>query len=147
MSGPQQALLARSNAAANIGGTFDLEAAFATTNTTSSASYVDVTTGGVPITAVITKSAGTNVLVYGGIGVSTAGTPVVKLGVNDGTTDWDIACRAGNSTYETKTAGTTLITGLGAGTFTFTLRFKSNSVSFGTGSSDNFFIHALEVGT
>lgn len=148
MSALQQALLMVSSLA-DTGGTNALNAQFDTTSSTTSTSYVDIlepSAGGSTISVTISKAAGTNVIIMGGIGSAVGATSNITLGVNDGTTDWDLGSRTCNSTFQGKIWGTTLITGLGAGSFTFKLRWKC-SVSAATGSSDNFFIFAIEMGT
>lgn len=148
MSGMHQALLL-AGAVADTGGTNALNAQFDTTSNTTSATYVDIlepSAGGSIISASVTKAAGTNVLIIGGIGSSVGSTSNIDLAVNDGTTDWILGSRNCNTSFNGKIWGTALITGLGAGSFTFKLRWRT-SVTAATGSSDNFFIFAMEVGT
>ena len=97
-------------------------------------SYVNIlaTAGGAAVTAAITKAAATSVLARLSTTISnTGGGDNHRVGVNDGTTDWecgrariDVA-----NTQRTTFAFERLITGLGAGAFTFTARDRC---SFGT---------------
>lgn len=98
--------------------------------TTTSTSYVDLlnSSGGSTIAVTITKAAGTDLLISGFSGASvSAANETLFLGVNDGTTDYDLGrIRLFSSgSPRLNAAGTRLITGLGAGTYTLKLRVKT----------------------
>jgi hypothetical protein len=99
------------------------------THTPGSASYValkDGGSGGTPITVTITKAAGTSILIMASASIaSTGGIANPMLGVNDGSTNYDIAETQCDSTALMRMlTGSRRITGLAAGTYTFTLMLK-----------------------
>jgi hypothetical protein len=117
-----------------------------------SSTYVDVLNqnGGSAVQVSITKGAGTSLLVMASMSVSTGvtGNHTITLGVNDGTTDHDIArIRAeGTATTLCRTAvGNVLITGLSAGSYTLTLRVKDAVGTAGFGSNDSASLSVMEV--
>ena len=112
------------------------------THTPGSASYValkDGGSGGTPITVTITKAAGTSILIMASASIaSTGGIANPMLGVNDGTTDHYVAENRNFATCDVVLAGMTIISGLGAGTFTIKLRIKldaANQCNFGVDHS------------
>ena len=149
MGATQQALLMVSGAVANVGGNNALNARFDTTGTTASTSFVNVVSpsGGAAVTTSITKATGTSgVLVCASIGAAVGATETLVLGVNDGTTDWTLGFFRANTTSDGRVFGTRVLTGLSAGAYTFTLRFRSLAGgTIGTGSTDSLFLFTMEV--
>lgn len=117
--------------------------------TTTSGSYVDLldAAAGNTIQASITKVAGTDLLVTCGTAAanSTANDTLI-LGVNDGTTDYDVSRnRTFPSGSAMNTTGSRLLTGLGAATYVMKLRVRTvagSSMSWATSQSS--FITVLE---
>lgn len=117
-----------------------------------STSYTNllVTSGGAAVTLAYTKvSAGTRMLIRGGaLYDTTAANTTMTIGINDGTTDRDLGANrvfSSNSQF-TFAEGSILISGLSAGSYTFTLRGKcsaANNITFSAQSS--LFITAMEV--
>ena len=126
---------------------------FVGTFTTASATFVDLldNAGGSTITTSFTKSAGTSILAYGGVPFFATGTNAVcYLGVNDGTTDWELGrgFALTTSARRGQTIGAVLITGLGAGTFTLKARVRTHgagTLNFNTNESVS--MSFVEVGT
>jgi hypothetical protein len=117
---------------------------------TSSGTYVDLldATAGSPITVSLTKaSASSNVLIIGEVScLATGGNGTMTLGVNDGTADTDI-CRADvESNVYNLLNGAVVLTGLGAGSYTFKLRVKrgANTFKFNTAACSAT-ITAMEI--
>lgn len=102
---------------------------FASTFSVLSTSYVDFLdgSGGSVISVTLTKGSNTDVLIRAGAaGIANSVTALTAtLGVNDGTTDYDLARSHGNQSSYFTLAGMRVITGLPAGTYTFKLRVKS----------------------
>lgn len=146
---PIKALLMRSAAGASPA--LD-KAAIATafpssTFSTSSATYTNLLngSGGSAISVTLQKGTGTQIWIGGAAHLTVGTSTQVVLGVNDGTTDYDLGQRAIDGIYRT-VAGDILISGLAAGTYTFTLRIKVpgvTSVDFDNACSA--FIRAMEV--
>jgi hypothetical protein len=113
----------------------------ASTFSTSSLSYVDLLngSGGAVISVSITKAAGTSLLVRASMSArQNAANATITLGVNDGTTDHYVAENRNFATCDVVLAGMTIISGLGAGTFTIKLRIKldaANQCNFGVDHS------------
>lgn len=120
--------------------------------TTSSASYVDLldNAAGATYSVSFTKaSAGTDVYVYGAASfVSNSGNCVAIIGVNDGTTDYDLGRSAATTGHYTNAGGMITISGLAAGAYTFKLRVKltANTINF-NGTSCAAALTVEEAGT
>lgn len=118
--------------------------------TTGSTSYVDLLddVGGSRFEVTITKAAGTDILIFGAAHfLNTTASQTCTLGVNDGTTDYDLGRnRTFTSSGYLESTGARLITGLGAGTFTFKLRCKQSAASGNmlSGANTTTFITAIE---
>jgi len=98
--------------------------------------------------ATVTKSAGTDLLVEAYTEASIAvGNDFIYLGVSDGTTDYLLGTtRAFPSAGVLPIAGSVLITGLGAGSYTLTLRVKTSGARVATSESGcGAFIDVYEV--
>lgn len=121
-----------------------------------STSYINAldNAGGSAIQRTITKGASSDILVLATVyGAATVNVnPTITLGVNDGTTDYDLGRTRWEGTALSSPPGMLpglrLITGLGAGTYTFTLRIK-NSVAFAAAILSGTFVSftVIEVNT
>lgn len=122
---------------------------FSSTFSTSSTSYVDLKDGsaGANVEVTLTKGAGTDVLVMGDVGATqNSANATLTLGVNDGTSDHYLAEQRIFASQRMNCAGSVLISGLAAGTYTFKLRVKldvANQCNFTTAVSAS--IMAMEV--
>lgn len=140
-------------AAIGIGGSNALfNATNTTSNSTSSASFVDVTLSGVPVTISFTKvSASTEVLIFAAMNARYPGTSPtqISIGVNDGTTDYEVFATGGggnSTTVQTTVTGHKSLTGLAAGAYTFTLRMRSDGTnSWECSAGGSITLRALEV--
>lgn len=118
--------------------------------TTTSTTYVDLLDqpAGAVFSVTITKSAGTDILILGGAHfLQSTANNTAHLGVNDGTTDYDLGMnRTFTAVGYLESTGARMITGLGAGTFTFKLRCKQTAVSGSmlSGANTTTFITAIE---
>jgi hypothetical protein len=139
--------------ATNIGGANAFFSAVnVATNSTTSLTYVDTTISGVPVQISFTKvSAGTAILVSAAMVIlnSQSTTPDVALGVNDGSTDWDINrmdSATNSNTNPSQLVGYRLLTGLAAGAKTITMRMRSDgSVSIACPAGGSLYLRAVEV--
>lgn len=128
---------------------------FTTPNfTTASTTYVDLldASGGATFSLSFTKSAGTNLLVFGNVTFFVSGANCeCDLAVNDGTTDWFIGRGRTNTTSSRRneSSGAVMITGLGAGTYTLKLRVKvangAGTLNFAGAEAASF--NVIECGT
>lgn len=110
--------------------------------TLNSASYVDLldAAAGNTVAATITKGAGTDLIVIGGTqGQNTTASDTIILGVNDGTSDFDMGrIRTFTSANHLTCTGARQLTGLGAGATTVKLRVRNvagSNMSFSSGGS------------
>lgn len=149
MSGMHQALLMSGGAAGAQDKAAVAQAFPASSFTTTSASYVNLLdgSGGSPITVTLTKGAGTQILLSVGIQCSVSATQAVNLGANDGTTDYDIASTSFGVTSQIEgISGERMISGLSAGSHTFTLRVRiAGGATLTHGTSGSSYIRAWEV--
>lgn len=147
MGATQQALLAvGAGASAALDKAAVAQAFPGSTFSTSSTSYVDLLngSGGAVISVSLTKGTGTRVLIAVGM-TYTNNANAVTLGVNDGTSDTDVCQRGGLSTAYPAVTGEILLSGLAAGTYTFTLRVKVSAGTTNFDSNCSAFIRAWEV--
>lgn len=155
---PIKALLLRNGLVPGAGYIFEKSAstqAFPGSNfTTTSTAYVDLLNGagGSIISVTITKGAGSAIWISAAMGCThSANASVMRLGVNDGTTDYDVGASQGHSFSTGRphwVTGNILITGLGAGTYTFKLRVKvvvASTLTFATTKSAH--LRATEITT
>lgn len=130
---PQRLTQAASSDVGGANGLFN--ATNATSNSISSATYVNVTIGGNAVQVQVAKAlATTDLVVRASMDTQTpnSATPYCTLGVNDGAADWDLAAGViptNSNTNSNQLAGGVNITGLSAGTKTLTLRAKSNGTN------------------
>lgn len=115
-----------------------------------SSSYQNVLNqnGGSPMQVTITKGAGTSLLVLASMSIGDNSASVVTLGVNDGTTDYDLArIRTDGSAFNlARTAvGSRLISGLPAGSYTMTLRVKSPTATAFFAGTEAASLSVMEV--
>jgi collagen type VII alpha len=120
--------------------------------TTTSASYVDLlqAAAGSTITVALTKNSATSsIYITGYANLSNTGlaNSAIMLGVNDGTTDRDIAAARAISAQVCPVGGILKITGLAAGAYTFKLRIKTtaSTITYFTSGTSGATIMAEEI--
>lgn len=109
------------------------------TRTTTSATYVDIPTDTVALASLVKKRSDTNlVITVEGSWYHTTSGNRLTVGVNFNSTDYDIAARFANELSSHKTfAGSREISGVAAGTYTFTMRVKVGGGQYNIASGDN----------
>lgn len=121
----------------------------ASTFSTTSGSYTNLLNGSGGAAIQITgfqKGSGTRVMIAGGGQFTASSNITVTIGVNDGTSDSDIAPGNFNASTYGSVEGEIALTGLAAGTYTFTLRIKTGGgVQVNFDSNCSAFLRAWEV--
>lgn len=120
----------------------------ASTFNTSSSSFVNQLngSGGSTITCTAVKAAGTNLLVACGSSYKEfTDLNNICVGLNDGASDYEMGRSQMNSTNSRQCAGERLFTGLGAGSYTYTLRMKTGGTRVDFTADDSAYIRIQEV--